>query len=287
MYRRTVDYCSGAFLLTKSALFREIGGFDERYVPAYYEETDYCMALQRRGLEIVYEPRALISHFEFGSAALSARAFELMGTNRLKFLDKHRAHLATKHAPGTSSLVARSPKRRRVLYIEDYVPHKYYGAGFPRANDIVTALDAAGYEVTIFPTSLNNLEAWSTAYQDLPPTVEIMLGLGEEGLPRFLLERAEHYDLYWVCRPHNMRFIVNACGRFLQQNRAPIVYDAEAIFSARLRLEQAVLGGHEESKIATLERQEFDLAKTASASSRSATTKRESGAKRPRLTSMS
>ena len=45
MFRRDVDYCSGAFLLTPTALFRRLGGFDERYAPAYYEETDYCVRL--------------------------------------------------------------------------------------------------------------------------------------------------------------------------------------------------------------------------------------------------
>ena len=49
MFRRDVDYCSGAFLLTPTALFRRLGGFDERYAPAYYEETDYCVRLWKAG----------------------------------------------------------------------------------------------------------------------------------------------------------------------------------------------------------------------------------------------
>ena len=39
MFQRDVDYCSGVFLLTKRKLFLEEGGFDEAYLPAYYEET--------------------------------------------------------------------------------------------------------------------------------------------------------------------------------------------------------------------------------------------------------
>src|SRR6516165_10748374 len=42
MFRRDVDYCSGAFLLTSRRTWQQAGGFDERFRPAYYEETDYC-----------------------------------------------------------------------------------------------------------------------------------------------------------------------------------------------------------------------------------------------------
>ncbi len=46
-FRRDVDYCSGAFLLFASEKFRELGGFDEAYAPAYYEESDFCLRLYR------------------------------------------------------------------------------------------------------------------------------------------------------------------------------------------------------------------------------------------------
>ena len=39
-YLRPVDYCSGACLAVPRRLFDELGGFDVRYAPAYYEDTD-------------------------------------------------------------------------------------------------------------------------------------------------------------------------------------------------------------------------------------------------------
>ncbi|MEP7113985.1 MAG: glycosyltransferase family 2 protein, partial [Ilumatobacteraceae bacterium] len=45
-YLREVDYCSGACLLVRRSLFEMLGGFDNRYAPAYYEDTDLCFRLR-------------------------------------------------------------------------------------------------------------------------------------------------------------------------------------------------------------------------------------------------
>ncbi|MGT2491514.1 hypothetical protein ACU4GD_15750 [Cupriavidus basilensis] len=38
-YVKDADYCAGASLLIPTALFRELNGFDEVYVPAYCEDS--------------------------------------------------------------------------------------------------------------------------------------------------------------------------------------------------------------------------------------------------------
>jgi GT2 family glycosyltransferase len=42
------DWLAGMFLLLKSPVFLEVGGFDERYF-LYYEDVDLCRRLRRRG----------------------------------------------------------------------------------------------------------------------------------------------------------------------------------------------------------------------------------------------
>jgi GT2 family glycosyltransferase len=58
MFRRDVDYCSGAFLMTPAAVWSRLNGFDPVYAPAYYEEVDYCMRVAEIGLRTIYEPEA-------------------------------------------------------------------------------------------------------------------------------------------------------------------------------------------------------------------------------------
>src|ERR1700738_3485622 len=45
-----------------------------------------------------------------------------------------------------------SSKRKRILFVEDRVPHKYLGAGYPRSNLIAAGLSRMGVSVTLYPT---------------------------------------------------------------------------------------------------------------------------------------
>jgi O-antigen biosynthesis protein len=120
-YRRDVDYCSGAFLLVRRKLFGELGGFDEQFAPAYYEETDLCMRIRAAGYRVVYEPGAVIYHFEFGSAGSRKDARPAVERNRQVFVEKHKDAL-TRHYPQDFRLVlwARSRKgQKRVLLLWD------------------------------------------------------------------------------------------------------------------------------------------------------------------------
>src|SRR6202011_4708602 len=48
-YLREVDYCSGASLLVRRGVFLGVDGFDERYAPAYCEDSDLSFRLRRMG----------------------------------------------------------------------------------------------------------------------------------------------------------------------------------------------------------------------------------------------
>jgi GT2 family glycosyltransferase len=100
-YVRDVDYCSGALLATPRALFQELGGFDERYRPAYYEDSDYCFQVQRQGLRVVYQPDSTIIHLEGGTSGTDLSAGPKKGQvrNREIFLEKWRSELETRPRP--------------------------------------------------------------------------------------------------------------------------------------------------------------------------------------------
>ncbi len=161
MFRRDVDYCSGAFLMTPRCTFERLGGFDERYSPAYYEETDYCLRLWRAGLRVVYEPDVLILHYEFGSASATDEALDLQRRNHRIFFERHQDWLAGQlpyRRENTLAARRANSGAKRVLMIEDRVPHERLGSGYPRANHLLREL-ARTAEVTLFPMFGHN-ENW-------------------------------------------------------------------------------------------------------------------------------
>jgi len=98
-YVREVDYCSGALLATPRRLFHELGGFDPRYVPAYYEDTDYCFKIRENGRRVYYQPAARVTHHEGASCGtdLASGVKRYQVVNRDKFVERWKTVL--EHQP--------------------------------------------------------------------------------------------------------------------------------------------------------------------------------------------
>jgi O-antigen biosynthesis protein len=84
---RDVDWASANGLLVTRRAWDVVGGFDERYFPAYYEDVDLCMALAEQGLRTRYEPQARLVHRGSQSSSKVYRDF-LLTRNRRKLLEK-------------------------------------------------------------------------------------------------------------------------------------------------------------------------------------------------------
>ena len=265
-FRRIVDYCSGAFLLTKTSLFREHRGFDARFKPAYYEETDYCLWLQEQGKHVVYNPETVIRHFEFGSAG-QGNAVRIQQENRKKFVEKHKLQLSLHFASLPSNVLkgrfaASQARKKKILYIDDRIPHSNNGAGYPRSNKIIRLLVELGYQLTIFPNMFPDEENWTEAYRDIDPSVEIVTGIGVEGFSSFIEERNEYYDFVWVSRPHNMQKLIQHLEGYRKSFK--IIYDAEAIYAERDLLKSKLDGDDlEKDNINELINAELELCKQA------------------------
>ncbi len=120
-FRRPVDFCSGAFLFTPRTLFVSLGGFGADYAPAYYEDADYCMKVWREGKQVIYEPEAVIRHYESASSGNNDAARHLMAANQHKFVatwkDELRNHLPRSQSNIVRGRIAAADRRQaRSLY---------------------------------------------------------------------------------------------------------------------------------------------------------------------------
>jgi GT2 family glycosyltransferase/ubiquinone/menaquinone biosynthesis C-methylase UbiE/ADP-heptose:LPS heptosyltransferase len=61
--RRKVQFVTGACLAIRKDIFEKINGFDEGYVFGW-EDTDLCMKVNNQGYEVIYNPGAVLYHFE-------------------------------------------------------------------------------------------------------------------------------------------------------------------------------------------------------------------------------
>ena len=126
-----MDYCSAACLLVRTSLFRQLGGFDVRFAPAYYEDTDLCFALRQKGYRVVYQPRCEVIHYEGATSGqdLTKGFKQYQVANRQKFLDKWKEVLARQAAPATAApataAVRRASQRargQRILIVDPFMP---------------------------------------------------------------------------------------------------------------------------------------------------------------------
>jgi len=70
---QAVEQPAAAALLLRRDVFDEVGPFDERFAPAWFEDVDYCRRLAAAGKRIVAVPSARARHF--GGASLEHVCF--------------------------------------------------------------------------------------------------------------------------------------------------------------------------------------------------------------------
>ena len=84
---RRVDTCGTSSLLVRTEAWDAIGGLDENFYPAYYVDSDLCMALYQSGYVVLVEPASTLRHWRGESSNPFLRQF-LMELNCALFKRK-------------------------------------------------------------------------------------------------------------------------------------------------------------------------------------------------------
>ncbi len=200
-YLREVDYCSGAAIAIGAALFQRFGGFDAHYAPAYYEDTDLAMKVRDAGLRVLYQPRAVVVHYEGVSSgtdtASGVKAYQVV--NQGKFLARWSDALARHAAPGTDIAVAREHRaRKRVLVIDATTPQPDQDSGSVRLVNILRMLREDGCAVTFFADNRAWVEGYSAALQALG--VEVLWHPYLSDPVAWFAEHGRRFDVVFVSR---------------------------------------------------------------------------------------
>ncbi len=188
LYRRDVDYCSGALLMTRRELFLDLGGLDTAYSPAYYEDPDYCVRLWRAGWRVVYLPEFAMLHYEWASSDSLSSLPRLIQRNKLYFAQKHADWLCWQPELERRSLARMHNShddRCRVLFPAN--------ERTPGLVAVIRRLASLHCFVTLY--LLDADLGWSREeLPDLPADVEVLPGVRLDTLAPFLAARRHDYD---------------------------------------------------------------------------------------------
>jgi N-acetylglucosaminyl-diphospho-decaprenol L-rhamnosyltransferase len=86
-----VDQPAGACLMVARSALERVGGFDEAFRPAWFEDVDLCRRLRNSGGRIQYQPKAQFLHHGGYSLDLMPRLdfLEIFHSNQVRYFKKH------------------------------------------------------------------------------------------------------------------------------------------------------------------------------------------------------
>jgi N-acetylglucosaminyl-diphospho-decaprenol L-rhamnosyltransferase len=94
-----VDQPAAASLMVSRRALESLGGFDESFLPAWFEDVDLCRRIWNAGGRIRYEPAArFLHHGGYSLGHLGREKFlEYFHTNQIRYFAKHHGRSAAEH----------------------------------------------------------------------------------------------------------------------------------------------------------------------------------------------
>lgn len=125
-YVKDVDYISGAAIMLRRDTWEKLGGFDEQFAPAYYEDTDLAFRIRNDlGMRVMYQPLSRVVHFEGKSNGtdLTTGQKRYQVVNAKKFYDKWKDILKQGHCPPSDTFLGRdrSKGKKCLLFIDELI----------------------------------------------------------------------------------------------------------------------------------------------------------------------
>ncbi|WP_222565174.1 glycosyltransferase [Novilysobacter antarcticus] len=217
---READYCSGAAIAIRRSLFAELGGFDSRYSPAYFEDTDLAFAVRAAGLKVRYQPAARVVHLEGATAGTDVRhgpkAYQIR--NQETFADKWQAALTAQPAPGTDAdRAALYRGKQNVLVIDAFSPRPDRDSASLRLLNLMLMLREEGAHVVFLPADRGHAGDYTREMQQLG--IEVWYAPFAQPLPTWLRKHGPRFDSVLVCRHYVMREVLPLLRRHAPQAR--------------------------------------------------------------------
>lgn len=229
---RDCDYCSGAAIAVRRDDFIRMGGFDSRFMPAYYEDTDLAFSIREHGQRVLYQPAARVVHVEGVSSGTDVRsgvkAYQIR--NQQLFFEKRSESLRSQPPPGLALDDATLGRGRpAVLVVDGAVPQPDRDSGSLRIFNVIRLLQRSGAHVVFRPFDNKHGGVATERLQQLG--VETWYAPYGGDWARWLRKHGPRFNTVIVCRYHVVTALLPLLRKHAPQAR--LVFDTVDLHHVR------------------------------------------------------
>ncbi|MNB79809.1 putative S-adenosylmethionine-dependent methyltransferase [compost metagenome] len=224
-YLKEADYISGAAILVRKEDWDTLGGFDTRYVPAYFEDSDLAFGIRSLGHKVVLQPKSVIIHFEgisHGTDTNSGiKSYQIQ--NKEKFMEKWSKVLKEDHFLNSEHVFwarDRSKNKKTIVVVDHYVPHYDKDAGSRCTYLYLNLFVSMGFHVVFIGDNFYKHEPYTTQLQQLG--IEVLYGNHyAKNIMKWIKTNGKYIDYVYLNRPHiSIKYI----HEFRKNTEAKIIY---------------------------------------------------------------
>ena len=207
-YVKEVDYISGAAIMIRADLWKSIGGFDDRYAPAYCEDSDLAFEVRKAGYKVMYQPESVVIHFEGISNGTDVegsglKRYQVENSEKLKqkWSEEFKKQYRNTGNPDPFRARERSKGKKIILFVDHYVPTFDKDAGSKTTYQYLQMLVKKGYIVKFLPDNFRREEPYTTLLGRMG--IEVLYGNDMyNGIWDWIEMHKSDISLVYFNRPH-------------------------------------------------------------------------------------
>lgn len=207
-YVKDVDYISGAAILLSNDLWKQIGGFDTRFAPAYCEDSDLAFEVRKAGYRVVYQPLSKVIHFEGVSNGTDVQGtglkrYQVVNAKKLKekWAEEFAKQCENDGNPDPFRARERSMGKPIVLVVDHYVPTWDKDAGSKTTFQYLKMFLKKGFVVKFLGDNYLHEEPYTTELEQMG--IEVLYGSEYQvKIWDWLREHGDDIGVAYLNRPH-------------------------------------------------------------------------------------
>jgi glycosyltransferase involved in cell wall biosynthesis len=241
-YIHKVDYCSGCSLLFKKHDdFGKINFFDEQFVPAYFEETDFCFQLKyNQKKDIYFTPFSKVLHFNGitynssknkNESAMERKAV-LFEKNLKKFKLKWKEQIDSIQSTKIETRILELYNNKSIVFFVGQIPEPDKDSGSNRLKEIIIAYIDLGYHITLITNKIFFDEPYTAFFQRMGVQV-FYQHKKNKGLSHFINKQELTPNIAWFYNPAVFLEYYKIAKKYF--HNAKFVYDMVDIHHLRFK----------------------------------------------------